>query len=367
MMPLYLDNAASTPLDPKVWEAMTALLHSDAGVGNPSASHYAGHAAAGAIERAAAQVGALLNCDPRAIRWTSGATQSIALALQPKVITWTTEHQATLRACERLKAAGATVTLLEPGPDGRADLAALAQAIRPDTSMISIMHVNNETGLIQDIAAIGALAREARVLFHVDATQSLGKLLLDIQKLPIDLLSGSAHKFHGPKGVGFLYVRPGLNLPLSLPSGTLPTHQIVGLGEAAALAMTQITDEYQRITQLNAQLWAGLADLPGIYRVSDPRCCSPYILNLGFEGISAELWMETLPNIAFSAGSACNSSSLSSSTVLKSLGLNEAQAKASLRFSFGRFTTAQNIDEAIKEMRAAHEVLHASATWWHKL
>lgn len=367
MMPLYLDNAASTPLDPRVWEAMTALLQSDAGVGNPSASHYAGHAAAAAIDRAAGQVGALLNCDPGAIHWTSGATQSIDLALFSHTITLTTEHQAVLRACDRLEQQGFSVRRLSPGVDGRVNMAALAEAIRPETRILSIMHVNNETGLIQDIAAIGALAREAGLLFHVDATQSVGKLLLDIHKLPIDLLSGSAHKCHGPKGVGFLYVRPGIDMPLSVPTGTLPTHQIVGLGEAAALAMTQITDEYERITQLNTQLWAGLADLPGIYRVSDPKSCSPYILNLGFEGISAELWMETLPNIAFSAGSACNSSSLSSSYVLKSLGLNEAQAKASLRFSFGRFTTAQNIDEAIKEMRAAHEVLHASATWWHKL
>lgn len=364
MTPLYLDNAASTPLDLRVWDVMTAFVRTDAGTGNPSASHYAGCAAAQAIEHAAEQLAGLIKCPPKAIHWTSGATQSIDWALQSHIITLATEHQAVLQACERLMTRGMSVTVLQPGPEGRVNLQALAEAIRPETRIISIMHVNNETGLIQDISAIGALARQAGVLFHVDATQSVGKLPLDMANMPIDLMSGSAHKFHGPKGIGFLYVRPGTGVILPTLGGTLPSHQIVGLGEAAALAHGCMASEYERITQLNTQLWGGLADLPGIYRLGHPQSTSPYILNLGFLGIPAQLWMETLPHIAFSAGSACNSSSLSSSYVLKSLGLSEAQAKASLRFSFGRFTTSKNIDQAIRELRAAYEQLRSSHQWW---
>lgn len=363
---IYLDNAASTPVDPRVVEAMYQNLNSEAGYGNAASTHYAGYLAAQVIEKAAAQVAGLLNCAPSDLIWTSGATQSIDLALKGvfegysgknQIITLTTEHQATLNTCQNLEGRGARITRLAPGPDGRVDLADLRAAIGPQTLLISIMHVNNEIGLIQDIVAIAAEARERGVLLHVDAAQSLGKLPLDLQAIPIDLLSGSAHKIYGPKGIGVLFARAPVRAHMAVQLGTLATHQIVGFGEAAALAQRLMQEDEARVTQLRDRLWAGLSDLAGIYRVGAVALCSPYILNMGFEGIAAESWMEALPDLAFSSGSACHSSSLSSSYVLKSLGLSEAQAKASLRFSFGRETTLAEIEQAITQVRAVYERL----------
>jgi cysteine desulfurase len=360
-------------VDPQVIDTLQAILHADAGTGNPQAKHYAGFLASQAIQQAADQVAALLHCNPAEILWTSGATQSIDWALRgcfegypgkTHIITMNTEHQAVLNACERLEKRGASITRLQPNSDGMVNLGALEKSIRPETLMISIMHVNNETGQIQDIEAIGALARQARLLFHVDATQSLGKLPLDMALLPVDLLSASAHKIHGPKGVGLLFARIPVQAHLAPMGGTLATHQIAGFGVAASLALAHMGSELGRMVGLKAQLWAGLAGLPGVFRVGEPETCSPYILNLGFEGIAAESWMEALPQLAFSAGSACNSSGLSSSIVLKSLGLNEAEAKASLRFSFGRMTTSTDIDGAIRLITGVYEQLRSSEHWW---
>lgn len=370
---IYLDNAASAPIDPRVREAMWDILTSDAGIGNPASTHYVGHLAAERIEQAATELASLLNCAPADLYWTSGSTQSIELALHSlydtaqgknHIITMSTEHKATHHACDDISMRGATITRLLPLPNGYLELDALDAAITDHTLVVSILHVNNETGTLHDIAAIGERVRARGVLFHVDATQSVGKFPLDMAALPVDLLSGSAHKFYGPKGIGFLYVRGPLKARIHPLGGTLPTHQIVGMGVAASLAQASMAADLAHVTNLNRVFREGLGER--FLRVGTPANTSPYILNGRFEGILAQSWLESLPELAFSAGSACNSSRLCPSHVLKSLGLKEREVLESLRFSFGRFTTQEDIEQAQAAFASAYERLSKSEGLWRR-
>ncbi|MCU5785929.1 aminotransferase class V-fold PLP-dependent enzyme [Alloalcanivorax marinus] len=364
---VYLDYAATTPVDPRVVAAMTACLGPDANFGNPaSRSHLYGWLAEEAVENARRQVADALNADAREIVWTSGATEANNLAIKGvleqkgggHIITSLTEHKAVLDPCAWLERKGlATVTWLTPGADGRIDPADVGAALRDDTVMVSIMHANNETGVINDIAAIGALCREHGALFHTDAAQSAGKLPLDVRALPVDLVSLCAHKIYGPKGVGALYVRRHPDVRVAsqihggghernMRSGTLPTHQIVGLGEALALAMADRDAEQARIGALRDRLWDHLRALPGVHLNGGeaPRLAGH--LNVAFEGVDGEMLLTALTGAAVSTGSACTSASLEPSYVLKAMGLSDELAQSALRFSVGRFTDEAGIDRA---------------------
>ena len=368
MKQLYFDYAATTPLDPHVIEKMVSCLKED--FGNPaSRTHAYGWVAEKLVENAREQVAALINADPREIIWTSGATESDNLAIKgaaqfyqrkgKHIITSKIEHKAVLDACRQLEREGFEVTYLEPEKDGIVSVDKLKAAIREDTCLVSIMHANNEIGIIQNVEAIGKITREKGIIFHVDAAQTVGKIPIDMQNNEIDLLSISAHKLYGPKGIGALYVRrkPRVRLTPQMHggghergfrSGTLPTHQIVGMGEACKIAKDNLLEESKRITALRERLWKGLQTLEQVHLNGGTEHRLPGILNVSVNYVEGESLIMGLKDIALSSGSACTSASLEPSYVLRALGLNDELAHSSLRFSLGRFTTEAEVDYAIE-------------------
>ncbi len=368
-LPIYLDYSATTPVDPRVAEKMMQHLTQDGTFGNPaSRSHRFGWQAEEAVDVARNQIAELTGADPREIVFTSGATESDNLAIKgvagfyqqkgKHIITCVTEHKAVLDTCHQLEQEGFEVTYLVPQRNGLIDLQQLADALREDTILVSIMHVNNEIGVVQDIVAIGELCRARGVLYHVDATQSVGKLPLDLSKLPVDLMSFSAHKVYGPKGIGALYVRrqPKVHLDAQIHggghergmrSGTLPVHQIVGMGEAYRIAKEEMHSEMARLRTLRDRLWNGIQQIEQVYLNGDSENSAPGILNVSFNYVDGESLIMALKDLAVSSGSACTSASLEPSYVLRALGLSDELAHSSIRFSLGRFTTEEEIDYAI--------------------
>lgn len=386
-LPIYLDYAATTPVDPRVAALLGQHLTQDGIFGNPSSSTHAfGRTAARAVETARAQVAALLHVEPGEIVWTSGATEANNLALRGALrgyarrgrhlITGKTEHKAVLDVCRRLETDGCSVTYLDPDPGGLIAREQVAAAVRPDTVLVSLMHVNNETGTVQDLAAIGALTHARGILLHVDAAQSAGKLPLELITSNIDLLSLSAHKLYGPKGIGALFVRQRPNRvrlePLlfgggqerGLRAGTLPVHQIVALGEACRIARTEMGEERERLQRLRDRLWQALAGLGAVTLNGHPEHHWPGILNLSVAGIAAEALLAAVPGIALSTGSACTSANTEASHVLRAMGCDAPRARGAIRFSLGRFTTAAEIDYTIGAITAAVERLRALSPCW---
>jgi len=383
-LPIYLDYAATTPVDPRVAEKMVPYLSQH--FGNPaSRSHSFGWQAEKAVEEAREQVAALVNADPKEIVWTSGATESDNLAIKgvahfyqdkgKHIITSKTEHKAVLDTCRHLEREGFEVTYLDPEPNGLIDLKQLVDTIRENTILVSIMHANNEIGVISDIAAIGEITRARDVLFHVDAAQSAGKIPIDLQKLKVDLMSFSAHKLYGPKGIGALYVRrkPRVRLEAQMHggghergmrSGTLPTHQIVGMGEAFRLASMEIDAESERVKRLRDRLWNGLKDMEEVYLNGDLERRLPGNLNVSFNFVEGESLIMGLKDLAVSSGSACTSASLEPSYVLRALGRNDELAHSSIRFSLGRFTTEEEIEHTIPLIRSKIEKLRDLSPLW---
>lgn len=385
--PIYLDYAATTPVDPRVVAILNQHLGRHGIFGNPSSNtHTLGATAAKAVETARAHVAALLNADPREIIWTSGATEANNLALfgvlradarkGRHLITSQTEHKAVLDVCRRLEREGCAVTYLAPASDGLIAPEQVEAALRPDTVLASLMHVNNETGVVQDLAAISAITRSRGVLLHVDAAQGAGKLPLDLQALPVDLVSLSAHKLYGPKGVGALYVRQRPNRvrlePLlygggqerGLRAGTLPTHQIAAMGEAFRLAGENMAVEQARIRDLRDRLWQGLAALGRVELNGHSEQNVAGILNVSFAGIAAEALLAAQPEIAVATGSACTSAGHEPSHVLRAMGRDEFQARGAVRFSLGRFTTVEEIDHVVVAVRAAVNRLRELSPKW---
>jgi cysteine desulfurase len=371
--PVYLDYAATTPVDPAVAEAMGRCLIGPEGLGNASsATHLFGRRVAEQIEEARAQAAALIGAAPAEIVFTSGATESNNLAVLGAargnahrgrhIVSSRIEHKAVLDPLKRLEKEGFAVTLLAPDRSGRIDPGAVAAALRPDTVLASIMLVNNEIGVIQDIAAIGALCRLRGVLFHSDAAQAAGKIPLDVHALPVDFVSITAHKFYGPKGVGALYVRGearprlqpiifGGGQERGLRPGTLPTHQIIGFGAACELARRGLAAEYPRLAGLRQRLWQGLEPLGGVHANGEGAPCVPGILSVSFEGVEGESLITGVPELAASTGSACNSASAEPSYVLRALGRDTQLAQSSLRLSFGRFSRPEHIDLAVEAIQ----------------
>lgn len=370
-LPIYLDYAATTPVDPVVAQKMAHYLTCDGIFGNASSrSHRFGWQAEEAVDIARNQIADLLGADPREIVFTSGATEANNLAIKgvagqyhdkgKHIITSQTEHKAVLDSCHYLESHGYSVTYLPVQSNGVIDLNMLQQAIRPDTVLVSVMHVNNETGIIQDIAAIGAICQQQGVFYHVDATQSVGNLPLDLARLPVDLLSCSAHKLYGPKGIGVLYVRRNPRVRIQaqihggghergMRSGTLPVHQIVGMGEAYHIAMQHLKtgEGAVRCRALRDKLWHSLCQLGGVQLNSDLQCGVGHILNVSFADVEGESLIMALKDLAVSSGSACTSATLEPSYVLKAMGVPDNQAYSAIRFSLGRFTHAEQIDYAI--------------------
>jgi cysteine desulfurase len=385
-LPIYLDYSATTPVDSRVATKMMACLSQDGIFGNSgSRSHAFGWKADEAIEIARNQVAELINADPREIVWTSGATEANNLAIKgvaefyskkgKHIITSTIEHKAVLDPCRDLERLGYDVTYLAPNKQGIIAPEQVKNALRDDTILVSLMHVNNEIGAINDIAAIGEITRNHGVLFHVDSVQSLGKLPINMQDVKVDLLSISAHKCYGPKGVGVLFVRrkPRVRIQAQIlgggqergmRSGTLATHQIVGMGEACAIAKESMTEEYARIKKLRQQLIDGIQDLEAIQINGDINNGIASILNISFAYIEGESLMMSLSDIAVSSGSACTSASLEPSYVLRSLGLEDDMAHSSIRFSIGRFTTEEEIQYTIKKIRSAVKKLRDLSPLW---
>ncbi|QQS53426.1 MAG: aminotransferase class V-fold PLP-dependent enzyme [Candidatus Competibacteraceae bacterium] len=386
-LPVYLDYAATTPADPRVVVILSQYLGQDGIFGNPSSNtHVFGRAAARAVETARTQVAALLDTEPGAIIWTSGSTEANNLALfgvmradarkSRHLVTSKTEHKAVLDVCRRLEREGCAITYLDPNPDGSIPLERLAAALRPDTVLVSLMHVNNETGVAQDLPAIGALLRNHGALLHVDASQSAGKLPLDPQTLPVDLLSLSAHKLYGPKGVGALVVRQrpvrvrlepllyGGGQERGLRAGTLPVHQIVAMGEACRIARIEMETEQVRIRRLRDRLWQGLATLGEVELNGHPERNVAGILNISFAGIAAEALLDALPEIALATGSACTSASHEPSHVLRAMGCDAMRMRGAVRFSLGRFTMVEEIDYAIDAVGAAVTRLRELSPVW---
>jgi len=368
-LPIYFDYSATTPADPRVAAKMVQCLTMDGTFGNPaSRSHRFGWQSEEAVDVARNQIADLINADPREIIFTSGATEANNLAIkgaaeanQEKgrhIVTCTTEHKAVLDTCAQLEHEGFSVTWLDPQADGVIDLAKLASVLRDDTVLVSIMHVNNETGVIQDIAAIGELCRSRGIIFHVDATQSVGKLPVDLSELKIDLMSMSAHKIYGPKGIGALYVRRkpmvrvaaqihGGGHERGMRSGTLAVHQIVGMGEAYRIAKEDMAEEMNRLGTLRARLWAGISAIEQVHLNGSLENGAQNILNISFGYVDGESLIMALKDLAVSSGSACTSASLEPSYVLSAMGLSKELAYSSLRFSLGRFTTVEEIDYAV--------------------
>ena len=366
--PIYLDYSATTPVDPRVAEKMCKYLTLDGEFGNPaSRSHSFGWHAEEAVEEARAHVAALIGADPKEIVWTSGATESDNLAIKgvanfygkkgKHIVTCKTEHKAVLDTCRQLEREGFEVTYLDPEPNGLLDLEKLKAAIRPDTILVSVMHVNNEIGVIQDIAAIGKIARERGALFHCDAAQSTGKVPIDVNAMNVDLMSLSAHKTYGPKGIGALYVRrkPRVRLEAQMHggghergmrSGTLAPHQCVGMGEAFRYAKQEMAAEIERIRGLRDRMLNALKDMPEVYVNGDLDRRVAHNLNMSFNFVEGESLIMALKDIAVSSGSACTSASLEPSYVLRALGRNDELAHSSIRFTLGRFTTQEEVDYA---------------------
>ena len=377
---VYLDYAATTPVDPRVAERMSACLLADGAFGNPaSRSHVYGWEAEELVETARAEVAALINAEPTEIVWTSGATESDNLAIKgvveasggQHVVTSGYEHKAVLDACSWLENLGVEVTRLAPDADGLVQPAAVADAIREDTAIVSIMHANNEIGVVNDIDAIGAACRARAVPFHTDATQSVGKLALDVRRQPVDLLSLSAHKIYGPKGAGALFVRrePPLRVAAQLHggghergmrSGTLATHQIVGLGAACRIAAAEMQAESCRTTALRNRLQAHLGQLPGVRLNGAEEQRLPGILNVSFADVDGETLLLALDDIAVSSGSACTSATVEPSYVLRAIGVPDALAHASLRLSVGRYTSEAEIDFAARRVVETVEKLRTA-------
>ncbi len=371
-LPIYLDYMATTPVDPRVAERMLECLTQDGSFGNPaSRTHVYGWKAEALVEEARQQVADLLNTSSESIIWTSGGTESNNLALKgaarfyqrqgKHIITVATEHKAVLDVCAQLQREGFEVTYLVPASNGLLQLEQLRQALRKDTLLVTVMHANNEIGVIQNIKAIGELTRSSGILLHVDAAQSAGKIPIDLQTMPVDLMSFSAHKLYGPKGIGALYIRdkPRLRLePLchgggherGLRPGTLPVHQIVGMGEAFRIAKAEMAVESQSILQLRHRLWSGLQTIGEVCLNGDAEQRLPGNLNISFKGIDAQSLLPALTNIAISVGSACASGNLEPSYVLKAIGLSDGLARSALRFSIGRFTSIEEIDVTITEV-----------------
>ena len=369
--PVYLDYGATTPVDPRVVDKMVPWLYENFG-NAASSSHEYGWKAREAVEEARSQVAQMINADPREIVWTSGATESDNLAIKgiahfykdrgKHLITVKTEHKAVLDSMRHLETEGFEVTYMDVLPNGLLDLDALAAAMRDDTILVSVMGVNNEIGVIQDINTIGQMCRDRGIFFHVDATQAIGKLHFDMQKDPIDLLSMSAHKVYGPKGIGALYVRrkPRVRLEAiihgggherGMRSGTLATHQIVGMGEAYRLAKEEMVTEVPRLKALRDRLWDGIRNnIPEVYLNGDWERRSPHNLNVSFAFIEGESLMMAMKDIAVSSGSACTSASLEPSYVLRALGRDDELAHSSIRFTIGRFTTEEEIDFVVKTL-----------------
>ncbi|MEM6512564.1 MAG: aminotransferase class V-fold PLP-dependent enzyme [Pseudomonadota bacterium] len=377
---IYLDYAATTPVDPTVARALAAAMEDPAMLANPSASHAAGRQSDAHVAESAAQLAALIGCEPSQIVWTSGATEADNLALLGAahyrakrgrhVVTMPTEHKAVSDAGRQLEREGFDVTWLAPGSSGRLDPDVLEAGLREDTQLVSIMHVNNETGVIQDIATLGALCRERDILFHVDAAQSAGKLPLDFAAAPIDLLSLSAHKMYGPKGIGALVLadRPGCHVEPMLYGGgqqggrrpgTLPVPLVVAFGAAAAVAGDRIDDDLTHVRRLRERLWRGISDLDGVYRNGEDEQHYPGILNVGVDGVEGESLLLALEPVCVATGSACNSRDREPSRVLRAMGRDDRQAQSAIRFSFGRFSTDEEIDLAIDRYRAAVTHLRA--------
>jgi cysteine desulfurase len=384
--PIYMDYSATTPVDERVVKVMTDCLTIDQNFGNPaSRSHYYGIKAEEAVDTARKQVADLVGADPREIVFTSGATESDNLAIKgiahfyqqkgKHIITLKTEHKAVLDTCRHLETEGFEVDYLDLQSDGILDLEVLKKAIRPDTILVSIMHVNNEIGVIQDIEAIGNICRENKIFFHVDAAQSAGKVVIDLSSLPVDLMSFSAHKIYGPKGVGALYVRrkPRVRIEAQMHggghergmrSGTLATHQIAGMGEAFAIAKKEMAEENARILALRNRLIDGFKDMEEVVINGslDKRIAGN--INISFNYIEGESLMMAISDVAVSSGSACTSASLEPSYVLRALGLSDELAHSSIRFSVGRYTTQEDIDKTIALVREKVEKLRELSPLW---
>ena len=385
-LPIYLDYSATTPVDPRVAEAMCACLTPDGTFGNPaSRSHAFGWVAEELVEQARTDVAALVNADPKEIVWTSGATESDNLAIKgaahffkkkgKHIVTVKTEHKAVLDTCRQLEREGFEVTYLDPESNGLLDVDKFRAALRDDTVVASVMHVNNEIGVVQDIAALGAACRERKVIFHVDAAQGAGKVPIDLQALPVDLMSFSAHKIYGPKGIGALYVqrKPRVRIEAQMHggghergmrSGTLPTHQIVGMGSAFRIAREEMQTENERVLSLRNRLWDGLKHMEEIYVNGDLERRIAGNLNVSFNFVEGESLMMALKDLAVSSGSACTSASLEPSYVLRAIGREDELAHSSIRFSIGRFTTAEEVDRVIASVRAQVERLRELSPLW---
>ncbi|WP_313086293.1 IscS subfamily cysteine desulfurase [Pseudomonas sp.] len=385
-LPIYLDYSATTPVDPRVAEKMIECLTAEGNFGNPaSRSHAFGWKAEEAVENARRQVAELVNADPREIVWTSGATESDNLAIKgvahfyaskgKHIVTSKIEHKAVLDTTRQLEREGFEVTYLEPGEDGVIKPAMVEGALREDTVLVSIMHVNNEIGTINDIAAIGELTRSRGVLFHVDAAQSTGKVEIDLEKMKVDLMSFSAHKTYGPKGVGALYVRrkPRVRLEAQMHggghergmrSGTLAVHQSVGMGEAFRIAKEEMAAENERITRLRDRFYKQVEHLEELYVNGSMTERVPHNLNLSFNYVEGESLIMALKDLAVSSGSACTSASLEPSYVLRALGRNDELAHSSIRFTFGRFTTDEEVDYAAQKVSEAVTKLRELSPLW---
>jgi cysteine desulfurase len=371
---LYLDYAASTPVDRRVIEAMMGLMTVDGNYANPSSTHFAGRESVEYIANAARQLAGLLNTDPQRLIWTSGATESDNLAIlgaahyrQERgrhLITMRTEHKAVTDPFSALEREGFEVTWLDPELNGVLDVEKLGAALRDDTQLVSIMHVNNETGAIQDIDTIGGLCHERGALFHVDAAQSVGKLAIDLGTLPVDLMSMTAHKVYGPKGIGALYIadRPGVHVePLlfggghqrRLRPGTLPAQQIVGFGVTAEIAQSRMGDDLKHLSKLRDQMWSGICDIDGVSVNGALEHSFPGILNVSVDDIEGESLLLALEPLCVATGSACNSKSQEPSYVLRALGVSDALAQSAIRFSFGRPTSTNDVDVAIDLYRSS--------------
>jgi cysteine desulfurase len=381
-----MDYSATTPVDKRVAEKMAKYLTMEGDFGNPaSRSHYYGWQAEKAVDEARSQVAELVGADPREIVWTSGATESNNLAIKgianfyhkrgKHIITMKTEHKAVLDTCRQLEREGFEVTYLEPLSNGLLEINVFKDAIREDTILASIMHVNNEIGVIQDIQSIGDVCREHKIFFHVDAAQSVGKISIDLASLPVDLMSFSAHKIYGPKGMGALYVsrKPRVRLEAQMHggghergmrSGTLATHQIVGMGEAFAIAKAEMLEEGEKIKQLRDRLLEGFSDMEEVVINGDIEQRVPGNLNISFNYVEGESLMMAISDVAVSSGSACTSASLEPSYVLRALGRSDELAHSSIRFSIGRYTTEKDVDDAIRLVREKVEKLRDLSPLW---
>ena len=385
-LPIYLDYSATTPVDSRVAQKMMDCMTIDGNFGNPaSRSHRFGWQAEESVDVARHQIAELVNCDPREIIFTSGATESNNLAIKgaanfynkkgKHVITVKTEHKAVLDTCRELERQGYEVTYMDVEENGLLDMQKLADAMREDTVLVSVMHVNNEIGVIQDIDTIGLMCRERKIIFHVDAAQSAGKVAIDLSLLKVDLMSFSGHKIYGPKGIGALYVRrkPRIRLEAQMHggghergfrSGTLATHQIVGMGEAFAIAKQDMEKDQQHIRALRDKLWNGLKDIEEVRLNGDADQRSAAITNISFNYVEGESLIMALKDIAVSSGSACTSASLEPSYVLRALGLSDELAHSSIRFSVGRFTTEEQIDFTIDLVKTAIDRLREMSPLW---